>query len=577
MRSFLAACLLLSLAFVAGCSGTSPQAALPLPQMDSARTALKAGATHDTSRDPKRPHHVLRPGAGGTKVFIYGYLYPSYAGTGYAYWTGPVTVGKGGTITVPFGKVTPANNEWMVVDVYANDGVYGGAYLGNEAGVFNVGKGAATLTVSPASTLQFQALMAMDDIGVLTATDLKNPKLMKTVNALVKSSGITADPKTGLYSNASLTTFAAKVQPLWQRTMTIVGGTSAAMISVSNGTADKANMNAADNRETFLNDDISGFTQPAGVPCYDSEDQGVGKHAPLTGYSCSHLYGTGTGTVTVPVFGGSLVVGATNGVSPFTGATMTTNGGAPGAKTTVTLTQIPTEVDLASTDPQDWAFNRRPNAPLSIVAPGGVPDYLQETGLFDEPFSSYDEHVQITVPSAYSAGSPDIAINTWNPWGQPLTNFRLCSYSLQQCTQSPLTAGLAFVQPFIDYGTSATYWNWQGQSGTGITYDSTCHGYQLTPSGSTITIKTTVPAYFTVGENLGAGFSTCGGGGTPASGTQLLVTATDAAGDVFSGAGNTNTGYGLQMNTISFMQATSVTVTITLGSGSPSQIFLYHL
>ncbi|MBV8155832.1 MAG: hypothetical protein JOY98_15550, partial [Candidatus Eremiobacteraeota bacterium] len=63
----------------------------------------------------------------------------------------------------------------------------------------------------------------------------------------------------------------------------------------------------------------------------------------------------------------------------------------------------------------------------------------------------------------------------------------------------------------------------------------------------------------------------------PAAGTTVVVTATDAAGDVFSGSGNSNN-YNIHMNTfMPLTPVTSITLTVTLGAGSPAQIFLKSL
>ncbi|MBV8332632.1 MAG: hypothetical protein JO192_07865 [Candidatus Eremiobacteraeota bacterium] len=606
IRTLSAACFSVLFLCLAACSG-APQSGLPAisgasqafaPAAHAVTPAQPSQAVRDATvtaivdfgngrgADFSRafPHHALlaharyapdKPRA-GKKVYVYAYLYPSYVAPTDAYWTGIVTAGKGGSLTIPFGKVTRAENSFFVVDTYAPTGAYGGIYEGSVGGIFNVGKGSTTLTATPATTLQLQGLMGLLDTGLITATDLKNPKLMKKVTAALKASGIAPDPLTGLYSVDSVQTFVNDVMPTWGRTMTIVGGSTATLISVANDTSDAPDMNARYNMRTYLNDSL-GDMLPGGTPCYEGPpNRAVGKRPVLGPDSCAYLYGTGTGTVTIPVFGGPIVVGATNGVSPYTGATMLTAGGAFGAKTTVTLTQVPTQVSLTTNDPQDWAFGLAPEPPSTLTANGAIPNSISSTGVNNSPFGYYN-HVQVTVPTGYSQVSPAILLNTWNPWGLSLSDFTMCEYFDFMCVPIPTTGTFQFVEPFADYGTSATYYNWTGTGGTTVAYNAGCHGYVITPSGSNITMTTTTPAYLTRGQTLYSSFNTCGGAGAPAPGTTVVVTATDAAGDVFSGSGNSNN-YNIHMNTfLPLTPVTSITLTVTLGAGSPAQIFLKSL
>ena len=258
IRTLSAACFSVLFLCLAACSG-APQSGLPpisgasqafAPAAHTVTAAQQSQAIRDATvtavvdfgngrgADFRRafPHHALlaharyapeKPSA-GKKVFVYAYLYPSYVAPTDAYWTGIVTAGKGGSLTIPFGKVTRAENSFFVVDTYAPTGAYGGIYEGSVGGIFNVGKGSTTLTATPATTLQFQGLMGLLDAGLITATDLKNPKLMKKVAAALKASGIAPDPLTGLYSVNSVQTFVNDVMPTWGRTMTIVGGSTEA-------------------------------------------------------------------------------------------------------------------------------------------------------------------------------------------------------------------------------------------------------------------------------------------------------------------------------------------------------------
>ncbi|MBV8721093.1 MAG: hypothetical protein JO277_03015, partial [Candidatus Eremiobacteraeota bacterium] len=127
---------------------------------------------------------------------------------------------------------------------------------------------------------------------------------------------------------------------------------------------------------------------------------------------------------------------------------------------------------------------------------------------------------------------------------------------------------------FYDNGKSGTYYNWQGQSGTVVTYSPACHGYVLTPSGGKIVMTTSTTSYFVDSQSLTAHFLVCGGGGVPAAGSSIVVAATDSLGDVYSGIGR-SPGYNLRMNTAANRTtANTVTITITLGPGSPPQIFM---
>lgn len=593
------ACVASAALFAASCAGAQ-QSALPLVPgpvpAGTGRETVKLQAIVQFPRDggadftlryphslpnKKRYRHVrMTP---GMKVFVFAYLYPSYAYYRDAYYSGPATVGKGGIVSIPFGKIVPAKNEWLVVyvDQLGTNG-QDGSYIGSEAAVVNVGKSTTSVIATPATTTLFQAFMTMENIGLLAASDLKSASLMSTIASEVKASGIKVDATTGLFSPESLATFINDVKPHWERFVTISGGSTVKMLSISNDVTDTADVYALSNATDFLGTRGSSSSYSsygpmfAGYPCFtESGDQLPGKQAPPQAKGCATVYPTGTGSITVPVFGGGLVAGASNGAIPYTGASMRIKGGAPGAKSTVTLTQVPTQVTVTTSDPQDWAFGVTPTFTAGIAASG------LDTELFNRDSSSsaaFNGNLQMGFSATYSQANPQIDVNAWNPWGLPLSNFSLCSLDGLSCTALPISGTFTVAQRFYDDGASGTYYNWQGQSGTVVSYNVACQGYELTPSAGTIVIKTTTPATFTQSQFMTASFSSCGGGGSPAAGSSVTVTATDAYGNVYSGKG-TYSSYDFNMNTTAYAltAATSVTVTISLGSGSPSTIFMDYI
>ena len=601
IRAFRIACVTFAVLAAAGCANARQSALPSIPSQTGALAVDSAGAQpaaiddrkrvgfrvtvhvpHDGGADftaafprslPKNARKVraqLKPGA---KVWVYADLYPSYADYRKTYWGGVLTIAKDGTVSIPFGKVVPANNEWLIVtfDKYQSNGLPGDLYLGSEAAVLNVGKGNFSGTATPASTLVFQAVMGMANAGFLAAADFKNPKLTKTISLELKSSGIKADPSTGLYSQPELFKFADGVRSRWQRMLTLNGGSGAKLLSVANDTSDLADTYAYYNQYSYLNSNLYYYFRPlVGSPCYGGSNEHLPtKKVPLLPAACATLFGSGTGSVTVPVFGGSLVVGASNDALPFTGASKKIPERAKGTKSTVTLTQVPTQVTIKTSDPQDWAFGARPALYTNLYSKSIDASLSSYASGYYYYFFGYS---QVYVPSSYSMGSPTIDVNSWNPWGLPLSNFALCAYYNFHCTPFPIAGTFNVWEPFNDNGTNGTYYNWQGKSGTVVSYNAVCHGYVLTPSGGSITMTTTVPSYLTDQQYMYVSFGTCGSAAPPASGSTVTMTATDALGHIYSGKAAYNNYF--YMNTSAdITPITSLTITVKLGSGSPPQIF----
>ncbi|MBV8155831.1 MAG: hypothetical protein JOY98_15545 [Candidatus Eremiobacteraeota bacterium] len=561
----------------AGADGGKAQLTVVARFPASGGADFKTGFPRSISRKKHYAHAHL---AAGMKVWVYADVYPSYADYRGAYWSGPVTLGKGGTVTVAFGSVPRANNEWAVISIYQYVNNNGGNYLGTEAGLLNVGKHTTTVTVTASTTLLFQAVMGLADAGFIAASDLANPSLTKTVAAQLKASGIVPDPSTGLYDETSLATFVVGVKPQWQRVVTVQGGSTAKILTISNDVADVADTYAVYNQQNYLNDRLavssssssSGLVRPAGYPCYeDPLERAPGHPGELPPRACAKVYTTAIGSITVPVFGGSVIAGATNDAVPFTGASLKITGGAPGTKSTATLTQIPTQVSVTTSDPEDWAFGGSPNI-FSNLVPTGIPVTTNGGGYYSSYY--FSNYLQMQIPSTYSSVNPNVLVNSWNAWGLPLSNFELCTDVDSPCTAFPITGTYAVDSEFYDNGKSGTYYNWQGESGTVVTYSPACHGYVLTPSGGKIVMTTSTTSYFVDSQSLTAHFIVCGGGGVPAAGSSVVVTATDSLGNVYSGIGR-SPGYNLRMNTsANRTTANAVTITITLGAGSPPQIFM---
>ncbi|HTX60183.1 MAG TPA: hypothetical protein VMH02_10985, partial [Verrucomicrobiae bacterium] len=355
------------------------------------------------------------------------------------------------------------------------------------------------------------------------------------------------------------------------RTLTISGGAAATVVSVANPTGDAADQYVWYNLDTEINTDVD---RPAifGLPC----DGGNGSHLPtkpaaFIPESCATLFGTANGSLIVSAFRGPLVVGAGNTTMPFVGATTTLAAAPVGAKTTATLKLKASQITLATKNPFYWTYGGFTGP--DIVASGSAP-YMSLSNFSNTPFNSYDQSLIAGVPSNYSSTNPNIALDTWNPWGLGVSNFAACSVSTYDCQTLPAKKPLAISTIFHDPGTSSSYYGWKASGGSAIAYNSSC--YTLTPNASrTISITTKVATYLGFDQYLYFGFTDCASGGYPANGTTVAVTATAANGIVYSGLAGGTEDYYLYMNTyLPVTPITSLTITIHVASGSPAQIGL---
>lgn len=533
----------------------------------------RRGAADFAAAFPRRPQlrgarFARRPLKSGTAVYVYAYLYPSYADYHYGYFQGVATIGANDTLKLAFASVPKANNEWIEVDVYANTAPTGGLYLGSEAAVLNVNSARVTATVNAATTLVFQGFEDMLYNGLLTASDLKNAGLATTIKGLLQRNGLTPSPVTGVYTGTQLQEFTTAVTPSYQRMMTVNGGSTATTISIANDPSDTPDINLYFNSDNSQGFNASGSVTEYGEPCYG--DSGVhlpGKNSPPVPFTCAATI-TVSGGATVPVFGGGLLVGGTNGTAPYVGALTKAVGGNPASSSTVNLTFSSTNQSLTTSDPYDWAYGQIPN---------GSDVYSTLTAL-GTTIGGCCWSVPIAFPSNYSAANPAISVNSWNPWGIPLADYSLCTTPNYEpssgCTASPVSGTLAIQEPFQDPGTNGTYWNWQGGGGSTIAYSSACQAYQLgAGSNGAVTMTTTVPTVFTPTPTYYVDLvdSSCATTPLPA-GLQVTLSVVGSDGQAYSGSATSQAGGYVPAFTLSTISslvvAKSVTLTITPAAGT---------
>ena len=546
MRSTRIPALLTSLILVAGCS--SRTAGLPPVAEGGFAPSGATIAAHVTPGDgTNRIDAVvdLPPAAAGAKqVAVVGSLYPSYVSS---------TVGNNTQIITPKGKILSAimtfsgmpkaNNEWAVVAFYkyATDGST--VYIGSEATMVNVTKPIAKVHVDSQSTQVFQATMALLGAGLVTAEDLqKNPKLPATVQRDITTSHIKPDPTTGLFSPGVLAHFVQVQTPKWQRTVNVVAGSTARIVSVTNDVQLASEGFLSANTRNFLGTAVGNSTRPAGAPCGNQ----VPNHVPGTNptpapISCATIYGTSNGKITIPVYGNAVVIGASNGKIPYTGILKAIPYRAPGSKVTIKLPALKkSQIAITTSDPFDWAFGTSPAvvvslSPLVTQAPFAVTGNFYPGWNFSKSFP-----VQYGVPLKFSKADPFVAVNGWNPFNLANDNFYFCT-AWGTCEGLTNAGKFPLEIPFADPGTNLKYFKWASTNGTKIVAVKGCPGYTVTPKSAKIDaiISTKVPTVLTPSQQLTFHFnSKTGCGGVPAPGSIVTVTAESESGQNFVGQGS---------------------------------------
>lgn len=442
-------------------------------------------------------YQLLGPNT-GKQILVEGILYESYA-TNKTPRNGIVVPlnSKGGIhATMSFSNVEPANNQWALFDIYLIGADGSTVFLGSEAGVIDIKKPKATkIKVDAGTTQLYQAFIALIRAGLVDAHDLQtNAALLKSIAGDLKKQHLKPEKATGLYSDTTLAQFVTNETNRWQRTVKIEAGSTAREISVANDVNGAPEANLNNNLHKTLGSGVDNTTRPPGAPCGQAVPPHIpGVNPPPLPQVCATIYGTVSGTITVPVYGASVLIGASNGQAPFQSAQQTIGERGPGSKTTVKLNRFAkNEIDVKVNDPFDWAFGTVPGVTVSLSTLPGTQPFAVTNNYF--PAFGYDHNhpAQFEVPANFSKAHPTIAVNGWNPFGLNKNGLTFCTtWNVCQALLSGNT--FQIVPPLADPGTSATFFKWQGLNGTVIKEIKNCQGYSITPNKGTAVIQSTVP------------------------------------------------------------------------------------
>jgi hypothetical protein len=277
------------------------------------------------------------------------------------------------------------------------------------------------------------------------------------------------------------------------------------------------------------------------------------------------LFPTSNGSpVTTKVYGGPLIIGATNGVAPYTGITQNLVAHAPGSSALQLSALAATQASAQTTDLFDWAFVTQPS--LFVTQ---VPALVAYYSAYSQNSTVNLSALQFSIPTVYSATNSAISLNSWNPWGLPFSSFNLCD-SLADCQSVKATTALNILQLFNDPGKDLAWFNW---AGTGAANDATTGVTQVSPAGYSISysggqqfsITTAKPAVFGNDQYITLQFATS----LPAT-TVVTVTMVDSNGATYTSnttvdQDNIGSYAALQMpNIVSQINSKAITITIAL-------------
>lgn len=509
-------------------------------------------------------------------VLCYAYLYPGYVST-----TDSVNVqtieltGDSYKATVLFNGVPKGNNEFAVFDFFVTGPTGSNVFVGSLAALVN-NSGGKTLkvTVTPQTTLTFQAATALIGSGILDVQDLSQASLATQIaNSL---HGLAVDKTTGLFDDSVLIAYLNGQRKAWGRSLSI-SAPGADEVAVTNDVGNVQEANLAYNSKNFLG--TGGLlARPAGSPCVAKPPQHLpGFNPPVQPIACAYIVGTTNGKLTVPVYGDTIVVSASNGVAPYKATTKNIPQLLAGSTTSITLPAMTsTDVVLKASDAFDWAFKTQPQ--LSIRS-ANAPPYQTAINLYPNWNYGPSAPSEFEVPGNFSNSNPDIHVNGWNPFGIPATDLQICDPT-GACSAAKTTKTFAINMPFADPGTALTYFAWRGNSGTSIVAVPGCTGYTITPKNGSASITTTKPTFLTIEQQLSVQFArgkTCGSP-FPRNST-LLVTAIGTDGTPYSGRGavtaNSYPNANVTMNTYLPVTAIkSITVQLTSAGSPPATVNL---
>ncbi len=349
---------------------------------------------------------------------MYGTLFQSTASATEVTNTQTLTpTSNGVSVSMTFSNVVPANNDWILFDFVAQASDGSQYDLGDLATLIDItSSGTNLVNLDTNSTLRFQAMITSLGNGI-SSYDLENNAALDSSLAsyLTSHPQYTPDPNTGLFSATTAQSIANDLQTTYGRTLTLTtsGGTgSSAIYSITYDYTSTAENNLDLNACPFdfssgcangifhgssnavSGNLAAGVSTPYfiyGVPlgsgsacgnqvvsanpgatanaqCASAESP---IHTPGSGASTAYpvvvsaalINGGGNSSITVPVYGGGIIVGAhdraviNNLVTlPMHGGTVTIAGLPPGASSQ-NIAQTSTALTVSAVDPQTQALD----------------------------------------------------------------------------------------------------------------------------------------------------------------------------------------------------------------------------
>ncbi len=321
---------------------------------------------------------------------------------------------NGVTVSMTFSNVVPANNDWIIFDFTAQ-AADGSQYdLGVLATMIDItSNGTNTVNLDVNSTLRFQAILTSLGQGI-SSYDLENNAGLDAAigSYLTSHPQYVPDPNTGFFSQSTAQLIANDLLTMYGRTVTLStlnGAVNTALYSITYDYTSPDENNLIANACPFDESSCSsngglaqytstgnlaaGITSPyfiygspggAGTACNDVSSANPSNtvyvncqspvypaHAPGSGLSTAYasivsaamINGGGNSSITVPVYGGHIIVGAHERSTinslvtlPTFGGTTAISGEAPGAFS-VPISLNSTALTVSAVDPQTQALD----------------------------------------------------------------------------------------------------------------------------------------------------------------------------------------------------------------------------
>jgi hypothetical protein len=427
--------------------------------------------------------------------------------------TMPPPAGSTFTASVPFSDVPIGNNEWAVLEFYGNAADGTQVALGDLMGMLNV----STSPVDPFPILDgrtsttFQVFLMLLDNGIISTYDLDNtPTLAGEIADAIKVSGLTPNGATGLFTNGQLQLLYDAIAPKSERSYVVDPGGVPGAITLVRDYTNASEVNLAGSVQGFSsnftpNEPIPQTGSIFGVACGNmivAQAQtlaGTTTSYPTQVGACQLLDPTGAPLTIAGVYGGHMIVGATNAPYNAIGAPVPLSGNTFLGGITSVAGVMPHKVDsfpikariaqqaFEADDPAGFAFGTAffeeaalGQPPMFEVLPAFGQQLLSGT-TFSPPVGN--QFAGVIVPADYSAKNSAHAVEalTFNPFAIAPSNLQICG----GVNCHPLAAGKGtFARPFADGGNDLNYFKW-APSGTATKITpGNSGGYAITVNGA---------------------------------------------------------------------------------------------